>query len=173
MCFAALACTAVVRAQAPEAPVVPVSVCEVLRDLPAHTGKAIAVLGRYSFRENGRWLGEQTCEAPAAAVSTASTAAPASASAASTRPSPALWLVENGADGPRQPGNFELDAAAVRRKLAEVGHRTSLGKFRFGTPDYDRWAVVWGRVEPRQPEDGKAAANLVIRGSGVILFLAQ
>jgi hypothetical protein len=173
MCFAALACTAGVRAQAPEAPVVPVSVCEVLRDLPAHTGKAIAVLGRYSFRENGRWLGEQACEAPVAAVSTASATAPASAPASAAHALPALWLVENGADGPRQPGSFELDAAAVRRKLAEVERRTSLGKFRFGTPDYDRWAVVWGRVEPRHPEDGKAAANLVIRGSGVILFLTQ
>jgi hypothetical protein len=171
MCFAVLACAAGVRAQAPEAPVVPVSVCDVLRDLPAHTGKAIAVLGRYSFRENGRWLGEQACEAPAPAVSTASAAAPASAARA--LPVPALWLVENGADGPRQPGNFELDGAAVRRKLAEVERRTSLGKFRFGTPDYDRWAVVWGRIEPRRPEDGKAAANLVIRGSGVILFLTQ
>ena len=46
------------------------------------------------------------------------------------------------------------------------------GKFRFGTPDYDRWAVIYGRVEQRKGDDTKKApANLVIRGSGVIVFV--
>jgi hypothetical protein len=135
-----------------DAPVVPLTVCEVLRDLPGREGKPVAVLGRYSFRENGRWMGEQACE-PA------------------TSGPPQLWLVEDSKDGPKPGDGYELDAAAVRRKLAEIERRTSLGKFRFGTPDYDRWAVVWGRVETRKPADGKASANLVYRGSGVVVFL--
>jgi hypothetical protein len=133
-------------------PMVPSTVCEVLRDLPASEGKSIAVLGRYSFREGGVWIGEQAC-APAAATP------------------PQFWLVEDPEKAPKLPDSYALDAAAVRRKLLEMGRRTSLGKFRFGTPDYDRWAVVFGRVEARKPEDKKAAANLVIRGSGVVIFV--
>ena len=57
-------------------------------------------------------------------------------------------------------------------KLTEITRRTALGKFRFGTPGYDRWAVIYGRVEARKGEDAKKApANLVIRGASVILFL--
>ncbi len=136
-----------------DAPIVPVSVCEVLRDLPAHDGKEIAVLGRYSFRENGRWIGEQACD-PALDV-------PAQ-----------LWLVERLSDGPKPPDQFDLDAVALKKKLADIKRRTSLGKFRFGTPDYDRWAVIYGEVKARQGEDAKKApANLVYRGDGVVVFL--
>jgi hypothetical protein len=127
-------------------------------------GKSVAVLGRYSFRETGRWVGEQVCEA----------AEPDSkpGGASSSRPIvPVLWLVEDSKDGPRPPAAFELDGAAVRKKFALVLRHTSLGKFRFGTPDYDRWAVIYGRIEPRKAEDGKAVANLVFRGNGVIVFL--
>jgi hypothetical protein len=60
----------------------------------------------------------------------------------------------------------------VNRKFADVRRRTSLGKFRFGTPDYDRWAVVYGRVVSRKGEAAsQAPAELVFRGSGVIVFL--
>ena len=135
-----------------DAPIVPLSVCEVLHDLPAQEGKSIAVLGRYSFREDGRWIGEQACDPVVDA--------------------PQLWLVERLTDGPKPPDNFELDAAALNKKLAEMRRHTTLGKFRFGTPDYDRWAVVFGEVKKRQGEDAKkAAANLVYRGSGVVIFL--
>jgi hypothetical protein len=147
--LAMLACVLTLGA---EEPIVPVTVCEVLRDLSGQEGKPLAVLGRYSFREGGRWVGEQTCDPTTAAT-------------------PALWLVEDSKDGPKPPGNFELDATAVRRKLTEVARHTSLSKFRFGTPDYDRWVVIYGRVEPRKPEDKKASANLVIRGNAVIVFL--
>lgn len=140
-------------AQAADPPLVPLTVCEILRDLPPHEGKSAAVLGRYSFRETGRWLGEQVCE-------------PASPSP------PQLRLMEDSKDGPKPPENFDLDSAAIRSKLAEMRQRTSLGKFRFGTPDYDRWAVVYGRVETRKGEAAKkAAADLVFRGDGVIVFL--
>jgi hypothetical protein len=66
-----------------------------------------------------------------------------------------------------------LDGVTLQRKLALIQQHTSLGKFRFGTPDYDRWAVVYGRVEARKAEAARQApANLVFRGSGVVVFLA-
>ena len=80
--------------------------------------------------------------------------------------------MEDAKDGPKPPESFDLDGAAVHRKLAAMERHTSLGKFRFGTPDYDRWAVIYGRIESRKGDDAKKApANLVYRGSGVILFL--
>ena len=53
-----------------------------------------------------------------------------------------LWLTEDGNDGPRAPGSFEIDAAILNRKFEELRKHTTLGKFRFGSSDYDRWAVV-------------------------------
>jgi hypothetical protein len=141
-------------ALAAEPPLVPVTVCEVLHDLASNEGKTVAVVGRYSYRENGRWMGEQACDAGSAVP-------------------PLLWLMEDSNDGPKPSGSFELDAVALNRKLALIQQRTSLGKFRFGTPDYDRWAVIYGRVETRKAEAAKQApANLVFRGSGVVVFLA-
>ncbi|MBZ5583011.1 MAG: hypothetical protein LAQ30_12570 [Acidobacteriia bacterium] len=130
------------------------TVCEVARDLAGEEGKEVAVLGRYSFRTNGgRSLNEQACDPAAAAP-------------------PQLNLVEDSKDAPKPPGNFELDAAVLRHKFADVQKRTQLGKFRFGTPDYDRWAVVYGRVEARKGADAaKFPANLLFRGDGVVVFL--
>ena len=56
-----------VFAVAADPPIPPVTVCEILSDLAAHDGKDVAVLGRYSFRRDGRWLGEQACESAATA----------------------------------------------------------------------------------------------------------
>ncbi len=137
-----------------DAPITPLTVCEVARNLSAQEGKDLAVLGRYSFRANeGLSLGEQSCDPAADAP-------------------PRLLLVENSKDAPKPPGSYELDAAALRRKLAEIQKRTQLSRFRFGTPDYDRWAVVYGRLEVRKSEESaKFRANLVFRGDGVVVFL--
>jgi hypothetical protein len=82
-----------------------------------------------------------------------------------------LWLNEDAA-APRPPGNFDLDAAVLNKKFAEMVKHTFLGKFRFGQPEYDRWAVVYGRVAARKADDAKkASADLVFRGSGVVVFL--
>jgi hypothetical protein len=148
----ALACAPALPA---DPPLEPVSVCDVVRDLPAMEGKSVAVLGRYSFRDSGTSLGEQSCQ-PAVAV-------PAQ-----------LRLREDSKDGPKPPGSLEIDATGLRQKLADLRKRTSLGKFRFGSSDYDRWAVVYGRVEAAKSADGKTApASLVFRGDGVVIFLAQ
>jgi hypothetical protein len=138
-----------------DGPIVPLTICEIVHELPMYDGKPVAALGRYSFREKGRWLAEQACEGSQASDAV-------------------LWLVEDTKDGPHPPGSFELDGAALEHKLADVRRRTALGKFRFGTTDYDRWAVVYGRVESRKGDATKIApADLVFRGDGVIVFLNQ
>ena len=143
-------------ATAADPPIPPVTVCEILADLPAHDGKDVAVLGRYSFRRDGRWIGEDSCD-PGTSVA------------------PMLWLTEDSIDGPKPPANFEFDAAVLNKKFAAMTRRTSLGKFRFGNPEYDRWAVVYGRVVSRASRKGdapqKAPAELVFRGNGVVVFL--
>lgn len=134
-------------------PFTPVTVCEVLSNLAAHEGKDLAVLGRYSFRKDGLWISQQAC-------------------GTETPTPPVLWLVEDSSAAPKPPDDFELDAAALNRKFAEMLKHTALGKFRFGTPDYDRWAVVYGRLALRKGNDAaKAPADLVFRGSGVVIFL--
>jgi hypothetical protein len=140
-------------AAAADPSITPMTVCEITADLAAHEGKDVAVLGRYSFRRDGRWIGEDACE-PAAK-------GPAS-----------LWLTEDSATAPKPPGDFELDVPSLNRKFADLLRRTSLGKFRFGTPDYDRWAVVYGRVVARKGDAAhKAPADLLFRGNGVVIFL--
>ena len=137
-----------------DAPLAPLTVCEVVRDLAAREGQALAVVGRYSFRSSGRSLEEQACD-PATAIP------------------PQLRLVEDRVDSPKPPDSYELDATELRRKLADIEKRTSLGKFRFGSPDYDRWAVVFGRVDAAHGGDAqKMPANLTFRGDGVVVFLA-
>jgi hypothetical protein len=136
-----------------DAPLVPLTVCEILRDLPAQNGKTVVVVARYSFRQNGRWIGEEACDpAPDAP--------------------PLLWLTEDATGAPKPPGDFELDAAVLHRKFVEIQRHTTLGKFKFGNPEYDRWAMVYGRVDARKGDALKqAAANLVYRGSGAVVFL--
>ena len=82
--------------------------------------------------------------------------------------------MEDRADGPKPPDSYEFDAADLRRKLADIEKRTSLGKFRFGSLEYDRWAVVFGRVDaPKGPDAGKTPPSLTFRGDGVIVFVTH
>src|SRR5215471_16079411 len=144
-----------VSAPGAEPALVPVTVCEILQDLPMYEGKPVALVGRYSFRQDGRWLGQEACELDPGTPAT-------------------VWLTEDAREAPKPPADFELDGIMLARKLADIRKHTALGKFRFGTPDYDRWAVVYGRVEARKSDIAKkAAAELVFRGDGVIIFLAQ
>jgi hypothetical protein len=147
---------------AADGPIEPLTVCEVLKDLPTHDGKNLAVLGRFSFRRDGRTLNEGTCGEK---DSTGEHSAP-----------PALRLMDDSKSGPKPPDVYALDGAAVNRKLKAMQEHTTLGKFRFGTPDYDRWAVVYGRIEadkttPSGSAGSSPAARLVFRGDGVVLFL--
>ena len=148
VCLFLLGCCAI----AADETIVPVAACDVLRDVTALDGKTVAVFGRYSYRVNNRWIGEEACPELQGVA-------------------PHLTLVEDLQDGPRPPGNFALDNVALHREWVEMSKHTTLGKFRFGTPDYDRWAVIYGRVQKSSEDAKKPAANLIIRGSGVIVFL--
>jgi len=142
-----------IAAPSADAPIVPHTVCEILHDLPGFEAAPVAVLGRYSFREDqGRWLDEQAC--------------------AGISEPPVLWLQEDLKDGPKPPGDFELDGVALNQKFADLRKRTSLARFRFGSSDYDRWAVVYGHVAARKGDAlKKAPADLIFRGDGVVIFL--
>lgn len=135
----------------------PSTVCEVLKDLTANDGKVMAVLGRYSFRRDGRSINQEACGPKPGPGET---------------PAPnSIRLTDDSKSGPKPPDVFALDAAAVTRKMKQVQEQTSLRSFRFGTPDYDRWAVVYGRIEADKSKPG--SAHLVYRGDGVILFLHE
>jgi hypothetical protein len=118
-----------------QAPLKPVRVCDVLGDLAALNGKVVAVLGRFSFREYGRFLSEDGCQRTLAA-------------GGSAWPN-ALRVVFDPKTAPALPPRLELEAADVYQPLKLVRQRTALGKFRFGSVDYDRWAVVIGRRTQR------------------------
>ena len=126
---------------APESPLQPQRVCEVLHDLLANEGKVLAVVGKFSFREAGRSLSEEKC---------------------------VLRIVFDSKSGPKAPTRLEIDAATVYKKLKLIKQHSSLGKPRFGSSDYDRWAVVYGRVETQ-----KAPARIVCPGEAVVVFLAD
>ena len=132
---------------ASDGPVEPLTVCEVLKDLPANKGKVLAVLGRFSSRRDGRTINEESCGDKANSVR----------------------LAEDVKQGPKPPQVFELNGVAVTRKLKQVKEHTHLHTFRFGSSDYDRWAVVYGRLEA----ETDTPARLVYRGDGVIVFLHE
>jgi hypothetical protein len=146
---------------AADGPMQPSQVCEVLEDLSAYSGKAVAVLGRFSFRGGKRFLSEQSCDGKTAD-------GPATA---------ALRVIFNPSEGPKPPQVFEIGSAVAYRKLHLIQKHTSLGKFRFGTQDFDRWAVVYGRIvtgrpaEPAKNEFGPVTTDLVCRGDGVVMYL--
>ena len=136
------------------APIAPLTVCQTLRNLASLQGTNAAVVGRYSFRATGRWIGEQACDPPSAVPSQ-------------------IWLDEDLATGPKPDGPMELDATALKRAFADIQKRTSLGAFKFGSKDYDRWAVVYGRVEALPGDNGASARpTLVFRGSGTLFFIS-
>lgn len=135
-----------------DATLVPQTVCEIARNLPANEGKTIAVLGRYSFRTNGRWVAEDAC--------------------VKGEPGAELWMIEDFKDAPKPPDQLILDSASLKKKFADIQTRSKLGIFRFGTSDYDRWAVVYGRVEAAKGTEGrKSDGVLVFRGSSVIVVI--
>lgn len=87
---------------------------------------------------------------------------------------------------PKTPDHLEIEASAVTKLLRAIQQSTALAKFRFGTPDYDRWAVVYGRIE-RQEQlrtvvlntggHGNALeaghAELVCAGDSVVMFIVD
>ena len=108
---ALVACVALLPAAsspAADAAMQPVRVCEVLETPDAYDGKALALLGRFSFREDGRFIGEESCGKE---LKTGSAI---------------LRLSEDSKPAPRPDGALQIDAAALDRKLAAVRERTAL-----------------------------------------------
>jgi hypothetical protein len=137
----------------------PMTVCEILEDLKQFEGQPVAILGRYSFRSEGRWMSEDDCKSSDAHPSEHAL----------------IWLAYEPQSAPRMASGFQMDGAAIEQKLVQIKKRTSLKQFRFGTPDYDRWAVVYGEI--RMPEKAAphahhdAPAELVYGGDGYVVFL--
>ena len=131
----------------------PVPVCAATTNWKDYDSKVIAVLGRYSFRETGprkgRWLEQEGCEGK-------------------SLPSMIVLSLDT-QTAPKPPDQISIDETALEKKIVEMRRHTSLGKFRFGSPDYDRWAVVIGRMERRGEEDFR----LTYRGDGAVFFLAD
>ncbi len=149
-----------------EGPISPVSVCEVLQDLDSFAGKVVALLGRYSVRQNGRWVSEDQCSHP---VATEGYTWPA-----------VIWLTQDSKEAPVLPNPIEFNEPILYRKLQQMHQHTSLVAFRFGNPDYDRWSIVYGRIETVTPLKksagfGKigAPAQIFFRGDGAIFFFSD
>ena len=157
-----------------EPPLQPVTVCDVMKDLPAFDGKLVAVVGRFSFRQAGRWLGEQKCDRKLIIGD-------------QEWPN-ALWVSYDPASAPKPPAVLAVDSVLLAQKLRAVKLGTSLTKFRFGSADYDSWAVVYGRVETRKEllaagpagtrKNGfgygeSSPARLVCHGEAEVVFLTE
>lgn len=127
----------------------PERACQVLDDLTGHEGKVVAVVGRYSFRSSGRSVGEEKCAHGPGTIR----------------------VVFDRKNAPKIPEHLEIDAVEVKKLLQAIQQQTALGKFRFGSPDYDRWAVVYGRVEPgKSPTE---PAQLVCAGDTEVMFIVD
>lgn len=144
----------------------PVRICEILENPTLFAGKTVLLVGRYSYREKGLFLGEAVC------------------GSGQNEKASALEVVYDVKTAPKTPDNFSVDAAALKRKLAAVKESTSLGKFRFGSQEYDRWALAYGRIEitaADSPEPGESLkkaefrtpGRLVCRGAGLVIFLTE
>jgi hypothetical protein len=157
-----------------EPSVQPVTVCEVMQNLSGYDGKVVAVVGRYSSRTTGRWLGEQKCGQKLVI--------------GDQQWPNALWLAYDPASAPQPPAVLAVDATVLAQKLRTVKLGTLLTKLRFGSSDYDNWAVVYGRVETRKDlvtvtasgtrKNGfgygaSSPARLVFHGDAVVIFLNE
>ena len=156
---------ALVAAEASE-PVV--RVCDVIRNLPLYVGKVVAIVGRFSYREEGRFLSEEMCEGLKSGELESSNAIP-------------VFFDTKAA--PKPPQGLSIDRHLVYKELEIIKRQTSLASFRFGSEDYDRWAVAYGRVEmmkgsPTRPKNsGKkfepATARLICASASMIIFLTD
>jgi hypothetical protein len=127
----------------------PVPVCDVVSSPKEFEGKPVALVGRYSYRQKARWLDEEACgEKGAHGI---------------------VWLTIDPKNAPKLADQIAIDEPALEKKLTVIREHTSLGKFRFGSADYDRWAVVFGRLEARDDHE----LQLIYRGDGAVFFFVD
>ena len=143
-----------------------VRVCDVVRDPGRYADKVVAVVGRFSYREGGRFISEETCEG-------LKTQDPA--------PPNGIPVFFDTKAAPKTPEGLSIDRNLVYRELEAIKRQTSLASFRFGSEDYDRWAIAYGRVEtmkgPRPKNYDKklepAPARLICASASMVVFLAN
>jgi hypothetical protein len=132
------------------------TVCELLVSQKTFDGQPVAVVGRYSLRETGRLLGEDDC----------SYAGPASSTAAK----PAVVTLRLDRSGaPHLAAAFAVEAPKLDEKVRLVHAHSRLENFPFGTPDYDRWAVVYGKFEMQANQPARAVLRYA--GDSYVIFL--
>jgi hypothetical protein len=151
-------------ATAAEPALEPVSVCQATSNWKEYEGKPLALIGRYSFREagpqKGRWLDQEACDGKSGRGT--------------------IRLLLDPENAPKPPEQIAIDETALEKRMTEIREHTTLGKFRFGSPDYDRWAVVIGRMDQVEGESlplnssplTSHSFRLTYRGDGAVLFLA-
>lgn len=149
---------AFVRAQ--PVSVEPITVCEAVKNLQKLAGKPFGIVGRLSFRSEGKWLSQDDCKG-----------APGNGEARIT-------LLYDTAEAPRVKTGWEVRGSAMSEKLTLLRKATKLALFPFGTPDYDRWAVVYGSLRFREGTASgdaaaakKAEADLLYAGDGYVLII--
>lgn len=145
------------RAQDRPASVEALTVCEAIKNLQDVEGKPLAIVGRLSVRSEGRWISEENC------------------SGSESEGKPVLIpLAYDAKEAPRVKTGWEVSGSTMRDKLALVRRWTKLASFPFGTSDYDRWAVVYGRLRlpagagEAKAASGKPAAELLFAGDGYV-----
>ncbi|MGE5647264.1 MAG: hypothetical protein ACM336_15890 [Acidobacteriota bacterium] len=155
----------IAAATAAEPALAPVRVCQILEEPAKYAGQTALVLGRFSFREQGRFLSERACEARVGWPGV-------------------LRVVADSKTGPVPPGPLAVESTLLDRKLAEMKRSTTLANFRFGSTDYDRWALIYGRVElspayadgpakdARKTEFDPAPGRIVCR-EALIVFIGE
>jgi hypothetical protein len=121
-------------------------------------------VGRFSYRETGRFLSEKACAETKSGGS-------------------AIQVLFDSKSAPKPPSDLYFDRNLVYKNLGLIRQQTSLASFRFGSQDYDRWAIVYGRIEVHKgatpPSKPKAAAgefepvpaNLVCSSDTMVVFL--
>jgi hypothetical protein len=161
----------ITAAPAAEPALAPVSVCEVLQNPAKYSGQTALVLGRFSFRGQGRFLSEHACDIK---------------EAAGKDPWPdVLRVIVDTKTGPKPPDRLAVDSALLDTKVEALKHSNTLATFRFGSTDYDRWGLVYGRIElspdyaAGPPKDAKksefdpAPGKIVCRGEALIVFIGE
>lgn len=130
----------------------PIRVCDVSQSPSAYEDKVVALVGRYSFRQSGRSLSEERC---------------------GQAPGTIIRIEFDKKLAPATPDHLEFDAAPVQKLLRAIQQQTALAKFRFGTPDYDRWAVVYGRLETNKPAGRDPVLRLICVGDSEVMFIVD
>ena len=109
-------------------PVEVVTVCEVLNDRASFNGRFVAVVGRLSATDEGRWLKDQ-CERP-------------------TKTDNYVWSdmisLEYDPEAPTaRPHDFAIDQEVVDKKVAEL-------KSRFKRSKDLEWGIAYGRIATQE-----------------------